>query len=218
MDNTTLEERLQAGAGALGLEFSDEAAARLVWLLLEVLRWNRKVNLTAISDPLEGVEKHLLDSLAILPELEGVRSLLDIGAGAGFPGLPAKLVRPDLELTLLEASAKKVGFLKHALAQLRLEGARAVQGRAKGEPEAERVPRCEAVVSRALAEPSAWLPLAAPYALPNGRVLTMLGRAPPKSELAQLGRAASLALVSLRGYRLPFSGAERAVARFDRPA
>jgi 16S rRNA (guanine527-N7)-methyltransferase len=181
----------------------------------ELLKWNQKVNLTAITAPREVVDKHLLDSLAVLPEIGGARSLLDLGAGAGLPGIPLALARPDLEVTLVESIAKKVGFMKHAIALLKLSPrVKATQGRAGGDPAAERLPTVECVVSRALMDVGPWLKLAAPYLAPGGRVLAMLGQAPTEAVLRQDARSAGLTLSSLRHYRLPLSGDPRAVAVF----
>jgi 16S rRNA (guanine527-N7)-methyltransferase len=217
VDNAELERALRQGAAALGVALTDEAASRLLRLAAELLRWSEKVNLTAITEPGEVVEKHLLDSLAVAPELEGTRSLLDLGAGAGFPGLPLKILRPELQVTLVDSVAKKVGFIKHAIAQLGLApGARAVHQRAGGQPEREGLPRAEAVVSRALMEVGPWLGLAGAYLAPAGTVLAMLGRTPEEAELAATAAGAGFRLESLRRYALPFSGAPRAVARFVR--
>ncbi|MHB8875899.1 MAG: 16S rRNA (guanine(527)-N(7))-methyltransferase RsmG [Myxococcaceae bacterium] len=217
MDNVGAARILQEGAEKLGIVLSDEAAGRLVRLGEELLRWNQKVNLTAITRPDEVLEKHFLDSLAVLPELAPARSLLDLGAGAGFPGLPLKVARPDLEVTLVDAVAKKVGFMKHAIALLGLSpGARAVHARAEGRPREEGLPQAEAVVARALADPARWLALAAPYALPGGRVLAMLARPLGPEEAQRQAAAAGLRFLFERTYALPFCGDPRAVAVFAR--
>lgn len=219
VDNAASAELLRQGADILGVALDDAAVDRLLTLVSELLRWNERVNLTAITRPEEVIEKHVLDSLAVLPELAGARSLVDIGSGAGFPGLPLKVARPDLEVAMVDAVGKKVAFIRHAIVRLGLTGARALHARAEGNPEAEGVPRAEAAVSRALMEPERWVPLGARYLLPGGRVLAMLGRARPQEELERIGRKSGLELTGLRRYALPFSRDPRAVARFDfRPA
>src|SRR5688572_25375968 len=115
----------------------------------ELLEWNAKVNLTAITEHAEVLEKHFLDSLAVLPEVEGAASLLDLGAGAGFPGLPLKIARPALAMTLVDAVGKKVGFLKATIAALGLKEARGLHARAEGHPEKEGIPRAELLIARA---------------------------------------------------------------------
>jgi 16S rRNA (guanine527-N7)-methyltransferase len=173
------------------------------------------VNLTAITRPEEVLEKHLLDSLAVVPEVAGAASLLDVGAGAGFPGLVLKLQDPSLEVTFVEAVGKKISFIKHAALTLKLTRVRAVQARAEGAPDQEQIPRAEVVISRALMELPAWIALAKNYVLPGGRVIAMLGQAPAKGEVEQLGEQHGAKLATLRTYALPFSGASRAVASFQ---
>src|SRR5437870_6832970 len=82
-----------------------------------LLKWNKSINLTAITDPAEVVEKHVIDSLALAP-LVPKGSLLDAGSGAGFPGIPLAIALPELEVTLVDSVQKKVAFLKNALAEL----------------------------------------------------------------------------------------------------
>ncbi len=214
VDNTGGMSRLEAGGSALGLTLPTLVRTHLERLGGELLKWNRKVNLTAIIDEDEVLEKHFLDSLAVLPELVGVSSVLDLGSGAGFPGLPLKIVRRELEVTMVDSVAKKVGFIKHAIAMLGLTGARGVHQRAKGNPDAEKLPRVDAVISRALVDLKGWLALAPGYA-PAGKVVAMLGRAPAQEELERLAQEAGMRIVSMREYTLPFSGDPRAVAVFE---
>jgi 16S rRNA (guanine527-N7)-methyltransferase len=216
VDNTRFFDQLQQGCLALGVRLPEDAPPKLIKLMNELLKWNAKVNLTAITAPEEVLEKHFLDSLAVLPEVEGAASLLDLGAGAGFPGLPLKLARPELTLTLVDAVGKKVGFLKAAIATLGLKDARGLHARAEGAPEAEGIPRAEVLIARAFMDLPDWLELAPAYLLPGGRVVAMLGKAQPDSELQARASERGLRHVSARQYRLPFSGAERQVAVFAR--
>jgi 16S rRNA (guanine527-N7)-methyltransferase len=207
-----VDKELSAGLSQMGLNLAPEP---LLAFATELLKWNQKVNLTAITAPQEVVDKHLLDSLAVLPEVGEARSLLDLGAGAGLPGIPLALARPGLEVTLVESIAKKVGFMKHAIAVLRLAPrVKATQGRAGGDPATERLPTVECVISRALMDVGPWLRLAAPYLSPGGKVLAMLGQAPAEAVLKAEAQAAGLSLSSLRHYRLPLSSDPRAVAVF----
>jgi 16S rRNA (guanine527-N7)-methyltransferase len=214
VDNGQAVERLREGADRLGITLRKGAEEEFFRLQGELLRWNAKVNLTAITDPMEVIEKHLLDSVAVLPEVEGARSMLDVGAGAGFPGLVLKLQRPDLQLTLVESVGKKVSFLKHIIVTLKLGQTQALQLRAGGNPGEEKVPLAEVVISRALTELDAWLPLAKPYVLPGGRVLAMLGQAPNDEVVHALAQNHGYRRWTLRRYALPFSGAQRAVGSF----
>lgn len=191
------------GAKALGVELSEGQARLLERHVGLLLRWNRSINLTAITDPAEVLEKHVLDSLALAPFVPR-GTLLDAGTGAGFPGLPLKIVRPDLEVLLVDSVQKKVAFLKSVLAELRLPGVQARALRLGGKPAEEGLPRFQAAVARAFAAPEPWLELAAPYVLPGGYVVCMLG---PRDEAP--ASAAELTLAREVEYRLPFSGAQR---------
>src|SRR5688572_31888388 len=114
-----VEARLSAGLCALGLELAPAQVAALGTLLDELADWNSRVNLTAIRDPAEAVDKHLLDSLAVRPLLKGL-AVADVGSGAGFPGLPPAIADPDRRFTLVESTGKKAGFLRHIAARLDL--------------------------------------------------------------------------------------------------
>jgi 16S rRNA (guanine527-N7)-methyltransferase len=220
VDNARFGDQLRKGCEALGVELGEDVPGRLHRLMGELLKWNAKVNLTAITAPEEVLEKHFLDSLAVLPEMEGAGTVLDVGAGAGFPGLPLKMSRPSLSVTLVDAVGKKVGYLKAVVASpgLGLTGTKAVHARAEGKPEAEGLPRADRVIARAFMDLPDWLKLAPAYLAPGGRVVAMLGKAQPEEELRARATEQGLVVVSARAYRLPFSGAERQVAVFARAA
>ncbi len=208
-------ETLEGGARALGLVLDAAAREKLECYADRLLAWNRKVNLTAITDPAELAEKHLVDSLALLPEVRGAATLLDVGSGAGLPGIPLAIALPSLEVTCCDSVAKKVAFVKAVAAELDLR-VRGVAARAEGKPEREGLPHAEVVVSRAFADPGRWLPLAARYLAPGGRVLATLGRDVDEEALRGAGAEAGLAFLSLRRFVLPRSGAQRAVGTFAR--
>lgn len=122
-------ERVLAGASECELALS-EAQARMCWIHVStMLEWNRHINLTRIVEWDEIIEKHIFDSLIPAKWLPVSGMALDIGSGAGFPGLPLKIYRPSLQMTLLDVNRKKVSFLKVVAAQLGLSGLHAVQGR-----------------------------------------------------------------------------------------
>ncbi len=211
------EEVLRAGIEALGLPVGDAAVARLVMFAERLLRWNRKVNLTAITEPREMAEKHFLDSLILLPALVGRRTLLDVGSGAGLPGMAVACARPELQVTCCDSVGKKVAFVKATAAELGLN-VRGVAVRALGEPGRDGLPVCEAVVSRALADPERWVTLGAPYVAAGGVLLAMLGKGLEREHLEALGTARGLRLLGVDQFELPFSHASRAVVRWERPA
>jgi 16S rRNA (guanine527-N7)-methyltransferase len=145
----------------------------------------------------------------------GAATLLDIGSGAGLPGIPLAIALPSLQVTCCDTVAKKVAFVKAVVAELDLR-VRGAPVRAAGDPGREGLPVAEVVVSRAFAEPARFLPLAARYLAPGGRVLVTLGREVDEEALRQAGAESGLALAGLRRFALPRSGAQRAVASFVR--
>jgi 16S rRNA (guanine527-N7)-methyltransferase len=122
LDPTEARNLLERGARALNLDLTPEQINQFLAYLDLLLKWNRKMNLTALRTPAEIISRHFLDSLLLLPHLPQNARLLDIGSGAGFPGLPLKIARPGLTIDLVEATAKKASFLKEAVRRLGLSG------------------------------------------------------------------------------------------------
>jgi len=213
--DAAFHDALRLGIETFGLPVDPQALGLLERYADRLLAWNRKVNLTRITAPVEVAEKHLVDSLLLLPAIVRARTLLDVGAGAGLPGVPIGCARRDLAVTCCDSVGKKVSFVKSVAAELGLD-VRGVAVRAEGDPEGEGLPRAEAVVSRALSDPEAWIPLGARYLAEGGVLLAMLGREAERARLAELGRKAGLVLEGLERYELPLSRAARAVARFVR--
>jgi 16S rRNA (guanine527-N7)-methyltransferase len=200
--------RLCAGAAALGLALDAAQGERLLRLLDELAQWNRAYNLTAITDRAAMLTHHLLDSLAAHGELAGER-VLDLGTGAGFPGLPLALASPQRHFTLLDGTAKKIRFVAHAARVLGLANVAAVQGRAGAwQPEA----RFDTVIARAVAPVSELAVLAAPLLAPGGRLVACKGqRREAEAELAAL--PAGWRLAQLREVTVPGLNAERCLLR-----
>jgi 16S rRNA (guanine527-N7)-methyltransferase len=211
----TFEDALRRGLDAFAFALPSGALELLGRYADRLLAWNRKVNLTAITAPAEVAEKHLVDSLVLLPDVAAARTLLDVGSGAGLPGVPLACARPELAVTCCDSVTKKVAFVKAVAAELGVN-VRAVAVRAEGNPEVEKLPRADAVVSRALADPELWVPLGSRYLADGGVLLAMLGRGADRGRLEELGRASGLALEDLREYELPLSRSARAVARWRR--
>lgn len=208
-------DTLRLGIETFRLPVASEALPLLERFADRLLIWNRKVNLTRITAPAEVAEKHLVDSLLLLPALGGARTLLDVGAGAGLPGVPLACVRRDLAVTCCDSVAKKVAFVKAVAAELGID-VRAVAVRAEGHPDREKLPRAEAVVSRALADPAEWVPLGVSYLADGGVLLGMLGREADRERLDEIGRASGLVLLGVETFELPVSKASRAIARWRR--
>jgi 16S rRNA (guanine527-N7)-methyltransferase len=142
---------LVSGARQLGVTLTAGMAEALERFLEELLKWNRKMNLTAVRDKRAMIVRHLLDSLTLVRHLPEGANLLDIGSGAGFPGLPIKIARPDLDVVLLDRERKKIYFQKRIIRALHLSGIESVWGRTDHpEVKAALGGRFDVVVSRAV--------------------------------------------------------------------
>lgn len=215
VDNSA-PQNLTSALRQLGLP--PEAATPL-WAYAELmLRWNERVNLTAITDPTEVIDKHLLDSVAVLSEVPaGPRTVLDVGAGAGLPGIPWALLREDLQVTLVDAVQKKVAFMKTAIATLRLaHRVKAVHQRATGKGDG--LGEFDVVTSRAFMDVDRWVPLAAQYLKPGGVVLAMVGQPPAPGVVDKACRETGLVALHERRFALPISGDGRGVIVFGHRA
>jgi 16S rRNA (guanine527-N7)-methyltransferase len=147
-----------------------------------LLDWNTRVNLTSMRDPRDVLIKHFLDSLAILPWVPGGEPVLDIGTGAGFPGMVLKLARLPQPVGLVEATGKKIGFLEHLRRVFRLEACNISHRRLIGD-EADLRGRFGVVVSRGVQSPGDFVSWAESYLKPGGCILAMTGRAGPSPGL-----------------------------------
>jgi 16S rRNA (guanine527-N7)-methyltransferase len=176
----------------------------------ELKKWNEKINITALTEDLDIGVKHFLDSLTVVPYLHGAKRVLDIGAGAGFPGLPLKILSPNITLLLLEASQKKVFFLRHIIRELQLEGVEIVHGRAEaGEMKQRYGGSFDLVLSRALADLSNSLNLALPYTKEGGHVVGMRGKKGEEEARAIDWGALGLQLIEVKKLKLPFVKEDR---------
>ncbi|MCB1956286.1 MAG: 16S rRNA (guanine(527)-N(7))-methyltransferase RsmG [Rhodocyclaceae bacterium] len=177
----TEQVALAQGVEALGLDLGPAAQARLLAYARLLLKWNRVYNLTAIRNPSEVVSHHLLDSLSVLPWIDSVVRLADVGSGGGLPGIPLAIARPDLQVVSVEAVGKKASFQQQARIELGLDNFQPVHGRIEDQPGGE----FDAVISRAFADVGDFVRLSLPMLAPGGRLLAMKG-AFPDEELASL--------------------------------
>jgi len=170
----------------LNPDLDDAAAERFLAYVRLLEKWNRVTNLTAVRDPLEMVTRHILDSLAVAPFLTRGK-LLDVGTGAGLPGLPIAIASPDINVTLLDANAKKLRFVRQVVAELGLDNVQVVQARMQ---EYQPGQSFDMVISRAVASLDELYRQTVHLLRPGGRMLFMKGAVPEKEIGAlQDGRA-----------------------------
>ena len=185
-------------------------ADRLAAHASEMLRWNRAIRLTAITDPVEVAVKHVADSLLALRFGPFPGPLLDFGSGAGYPGIPLAICLPGTPVTLLEASGKKCAFLSRVRTILRLENLTVIHGRAGSGIPLPMGPFGR-IVTRATVPPKETVRLLAPYLAPGGRFLLLLGPA------ARKGRGAELpgAVTRRERFHLPRGMGEREIVEIE---
>ena len=182
-----MKKTLSEGLPRLGLDLSEEAQQQLCAFGQAVIDQNQVMNLTAITDPEQVAKLHLLDSISLLTlqDLRGKR-MIDVGCGAGFPGVPVKIACPEVALTLLDSLGKRMAWLETVLPQLGVD-ATCITARAE-EAVATRRESYDVATSRAVARLNILLELTAPYVKVGGAVLAMKGAA-AKEELAEAGSA-----------------------------
>lgn len=176
-----LSGRLDAALREMGMLLDDSRQARLLDYLVLITKWNRTYNLTAIHEPERMLTHHLLDSLSILP---GVTAgpLLDVGSGAGLPGIPLAIARPDLRVTLLDSSQKRCGFMRQAAIELKLANVQVVHTRAENYRPVDNYPQ---IVSRAFSDLGDFVKATRHLLAEDGEWLAMKGLYPDE-EIAQI--------------------------------
>jgi 16S rRNA (guanine527-N7)-methyltransferase len=186
-DGTAISNSLRAGLAELhGFELpvavtSDEFIARLVGYLRELHKWNKAYNLTAVRNPAAMASRHILDALAMQPYLRGTR-MLDVGTGAGLPGIPLALANPDNQFTLLDSNGKKIRFVQHVVGELGIDNVVPVQARV----ESWKAPgEFDTIVSRAFSSLADFINSSGRLLAPGGCLLAMKGKL-PQEEIAAL--------------------------------
>jgi 16S rRNA (guanine527-N7)-methyltransferase len=206
-------ERLDAGARAMGIELSPEVRAKLLQFLALLVKWNRAYNLTAVRDPLQMVERHLLDSLSVLPYLKP-GNILDVGTGPGLPGIPLALLKPDCRFLLLDSNGKKIRFVRQAILELGLDNVVASHARVESlQPEQP----FDSLISRAFASLPKIIELTTHLRNEESLLLAMKGKL-PDNELRDLDDGYEVDAIPLK---VPFAEGERHLLvikrRADRP-
>ena len=206
---------LEQGAALLGVALTPAAFERLGRYQAELMKWNRRINLIAReTTESQVIENHLLDSLTLMPLLTQADGqpvhLLDVGTGAGFPGLVLACALPEILVTLMEPRQKRVTFLRHVARLLNLDNVRIVAGR---------IEQCAAgvqgrfthITSRAVAEPAVFLPMVRDLAGSGTRVILMLARQEMLAGIEQLP-SGGWQIERTLAFILPFSQAPRLLA------
>jgi len=205
MTDTELLEILEKGSLELGVALDEGQKAAFLKYLRELKAWNSRINLTSIIDEKEIIIKHFLDSLTPAAFLSGVKTLLDIGSGAGFPGLPLKIALPSIKVTMIDSVEKKVHFIRHMIRTLGLKGVDAISGRVESPELVYSLSGVfDCVTSRAFAELEAFVTLGAPYLKPGGMLLALKGPLAPQ-EIAAMGQVAGFSAPEVHEIEVPFS-------------
>ncbi|UCF01539.1 MAG: 16S rRNA (guanine(527)-N(7))-methyltransferase RsmG [Deltaproteobacteria bacterium] len=173
MDKDKLIDLLRQTSQEVGVSLTT-SKLELFWLYLqELLEWNKTFNLTGIKDPADIIIKHFVDSLTPLPYLDRSGRLLDIGSGAGFPGIPLKIGAPQLQVHIVDARRKKTSFLKHLIRTLELKGVTALHSRAEEMEQPEQP--FQIIISRAFRRLEPLIKLVSPLMKPGNMLVAMLG-------------------------------------------
>jgi len=211
-----LTEALVEGARALGVELPTSSLEAFDFFLNELMRWNRKMNLTGIKDPHGIVVKHFLDSVAVSPYISPGSSLLDVGSGAGFPCIVLKILDPGLKVISIDSSGKKLSFQRHLIRRLGLEGTDAVQARLPDPQVVERFNKVfDYAISRAFGSLGALLRIARPLIKDAGIVIAMKGKMEGRNGTSNdVAKQFNMKLQRTVSFTLPFTTADRTLLFF----
>jgi 16S rRNA (guanine527-N7)-methyltransferase len=209
---------LVEGARQFGIDLDKNALDAFDLFLKELLKWNQKINLTAIRTEKGIIVKHFLDSLSICPHLPKSASILDIGSGAGFPGIPVKIVDPAFEVTLIDSVRKKVDFQRHIIRRLGLSGIEAIHSRVEHAEILQKLEsRFDCVLSRAFSDLQTFLLLSDPFLRKGGIALAMKGEV--KEGEIQAMNEGEMVRDHLRKtvtFTLPFTSLKRTILLFEK--
>ena len=200
-------ELIIKGARAFDLDLEHHHTELFAVHARELLHWNQIINLTAITDPFEIAIKHFVDSLAPARMISPGATLLDIGSGGGFPRIPLKVAIPTLSVTLIDASRKKINFLKHLIRSLKLGGIEVIHIRAEdlvSDPAYQK--HFDFITSRALTDLSSFIRQARPLLAANGQMIALKG----KMDQPEVETGDSYTPIA-KTYLLPFTQSQRSI-------
>ena len=212
------KDLLIEGAKTFGIDLDEKAIRAFETYLEELLKWNRKINLTAIRSEKGIVLKHFLDSFSVHPYLPHGSVVLDIGSGAGFPGIPLKIIHPAMEVTLIDSVRKKVDFQRHIIRVLGLGGTEVIHGRVQDkEILRDFGGRFDIILSRAFSDLETLLALSLPFLRTEGKVVAMKGGVDDKELRLLTGTEGTpYRLQRAISLTLPFSSAKRTILLFEK--
>ncbi len=209
MRRETGKSILDSGCVALNIVLSEDQKETLLRYVALLEKWNKAYNLTAVRNPEEMISRHILDSLSILPHIQG-QTLLDVGTGAGLPGIPLAIAHSALAVTLLDSNSKKTRFLQQAKAELGLDNVMVVHGRVE---QVKLAQQFETVTARAFARLEEVAALAGKHCQPAGCLLLMMGQAPTDVEMSLEGE---FSVTDVMVLQVPETDGERHVVRLRR--
>lgn len=207
-----LNEYLERGAAALGVTLDQGQLGKCATFALELIKWNRKINLTSIVRLDEIATKHFIDSLSVVPYLNASGDLLDIGSGGGFPAIPLKIALPDLTVVSVDAVEKKILFQRHVARLIHLEKFIALHARAETLPQAYG-DRFDRIISRAFSDIPTFVKLALPLLAPDGVMVAMKGKEGRREAADAADRLDQLdtMITEIVEFELPLLGEARSV-------
>ena len=210
---------INEGLASFGISLSEKQRYRLFQHADLLVQWNRKMNLTAISAPQDIAIKHFIDSVGPAPLLKPMKRVLDIGSGAGFPGLPLKVWCPVIELTMIDAVRKKISFLHQAIRTMELEQSWAIHTRLEEMCRRDPIQLFDTVISRAFSDLTTIFSGALPLLATGGKIAVWKAR-PGENEIKAARafiKSQEIPLdLSLHPYRLPFSNAVRTLVTLQK--
>ena len=172
MEENEFKEKMQEKSKILGFDFSVEQISKFYKYMNMLIEWNEKINLTAIIEPNEIILKHFIDSLTIYKDIPNKSSVVDVGTGAGFPGIPLAIMNESLKITLVDSLNKRLIFLQEVINELNLKNIQAVHGRAE-EYIREKREHYDIATSRAVAKLNVLLEYMIPFVKVGGRCICM---------------------------------------------
>ncbi len=207
------KNNLLKGLRKFQIKISDHEAHLMSLHAKELMMWNKKINLTAITQPLQIAEKHFIDSIVASSFIKKEKAIIDMGSGGGFPGIPLKIINPDLKLVLMDSSRKKVNFLKHVIRLLDLKDIDAIHTRVQDLYENPLYKnRFDGVISRAFTDLLNFVELAKPFLNCKGTIYAMKGKQAKKEINSKLSKTFK---IKIDHYKLPFEKSDRYVIKLS---